>query len=97
LEAADVGLGDHAGAEGVAQVVEAQLAEAGGNQGDLVAAAQRGGVEVVAALAGEDEVVIADSVLPAAKLRQRRRDVGRERHRTNLAGLGSRQMAVVEG
>jgi VIT1/CCC1 family predicted Fe2+/Mn2+ transporter len=44
-------------AEGVAQVVEAQRPDAGALEGVLVAAAQRGVVEVLAALTGEDEIV----------------------------------------
>jgi hypothetical protein len=39
LDAADIGLGDDAGAEGVAEVVEAESAEAGAIEGVLVAAA----------------------------------------------------------
>ena len=96
LDAADVGLGDHPGAERVAQVVEAQRAQTGARQGRLVAAAQRRRVEVVATLAGEDDVVIANPVLPATEMRQPRGDVGREGHRADLAGLGRGPVAVVE-
>jgi hypothetical protein len=58
LDAEDVGLGDHAGAEGVAQVVEAQRAQAGGGQSVHVAAAQCRAVDVAAQLADEDQIVV---------------------------------------
>jgi hypothetical protein len=51
LDSADVGLGDHAGAEGVAEVVEAKLAEVGALERGVVAAAQGAAIEVVAGLA----------------------------------------------
>lgn len=57
FDAKDVGLGDGAGAEGVAEVVEAEGPETGSVEGELVAAAKRRAVEVAAVLAEEDEGV----------------------------------------
>ena len=58
LDAANVGLGDDAGAEGVAQVVEAEAAQPGAIEGVLVAAAERATVEEGAGAADEDEIVV---------------------------------------
>src|SRR4051794_24158517 len=51
LNSANVGLADHAGAEGVAQVVEAELAETASFERRVVAASKGAAVEVAAALA----------------------------------------------
>ena len=66
LDATDVGFADHPGAEGVAKVVEAQLAQPGALEGGDVAAVQGGRVEVAAGYADEDLVVVTGEVLARA-------------------------------
>jgi hypothetical protein len=56
LHPADVRLGDHPGAAGVPQVVEAQSAEAGSLKSVLIAFAARVAVERDAQLTREDEL-----------------------------------------
>jgi hypothetical protein len=53
----------------VAEVVEAELAEARSFEGRVVATSQRAAVEVAAARPDEDQIVVAGSVLSLAELR----------------------------
>ena len=71
LDLADVGLGDHAGAERVAEVVEAQRPERGARERRLVAAGERRAVEVAAGDAREDEVVVAGPALAVGEAGER--------------------------
>ena len=69
LDAADVGLGDHARPERVAQVVKAQRPKPA-RPAPPVAAPQRRAVEVAAELAGEHQIVVAGRKLALAELRE---------------------------
>jgi hypothetical protein len=71
LHTADIGLGDHASPERVAQIVEAERAETGVSESRFEATAERRAVEVAAGHADEDQVVVPHPVLPATELRQR--------------------------
>jgi hypothetical protein len=71
--------------------------QSGHGQGNLVPAAQRRSVQVGAGFAGEHQVIIAGPVLAIGEPRQRRRDVLRQRHRTNLARLRGRKRAAGPG
>ena len=85
LDAADVGLGDHSRPEGVAKVVEAELALAGALQRRVVAAPQTGAIEVGTRDPDEDEIIVAGEELAIAEVGQRRGDIRRHRHRADLA------------
>lgn len=93
LNSADVGFGDHARAEFVAEVVEAEGPKTGGGEGVLVAPAQRGAVNAATADAGEDQVIVAGEQIAATE-RNRGRGVGRQRDRSHLARLRRRQRAA---
>lgn len=76
LHTVDIGLGDHASAEGVAKVVEAELADGCALEGGVVAPAKRAAIEVAPGLADEDEIFIARPAASLAELRKRFSDVG---------------------
>jgi hypothetical protein len=69
LDAPDIGLGDHAGAERVSQVVEAQPPQIGVLEGLEVSAGQRPRVDVATPVADEDEVVVSGAVFAIANTR----------------------------
>src|SRR4051812_34396783 len=81
-------------AEGVAQVVEAQISEARAAERELVAAIARGGVEVAAGRAGEDKVVIARPPRPAGEAGERGGDVGSHGDGADAAGLRRGDVAL---
>jgi hypothetical protein len=90
LHAADVGLPDHARAEGVAQVVEAQWPQPRRLDRGVVAPAQRRAVDVAAELADEDQVVVVGGMPTVPEPCQRGRDLGCHWHRPHLAAPGRR-------
>jgi hypothetical protein len=94
LNAADVGLGDHPRAEGMAKVMEAQRPQSRRLDGRVVAPAERRAVDVAAELADEDKVVVLSRGPALPELGQGRRDPGRHRHRSDLAALRRGQGAV---
>jgi hypothetical protein len=69
LYAPDIGLGDHACAERVSQVVEAQPPQIGVLQGLDVSARKRPRVDVATPVADEDEVVVSGAVFAIAETR----------------------------
>jgi hypothetical protein len=73
---ARVGGADRVGAEGVAEVVEAQLAEAGFLEGGLAAVAKLVAGEVAALGSAEDKVVVGRVVLAFVQLGRHRGDDG---------------------
>jgi hypothetical protein len=77
----------------VAQVVEAQLAQAGTCERRLVAAPQRGAVKEAADAAEEDEVVVVRREPTLAEPREHTPRVRRERDGPDLARLGRREVA----
>jgi hypothetical protein len=65
----DVGFADHARAERVSEIVEAQRSQAGCAQRSAVAAQQRRRVEVTAEVSDEDEIVRSNEALPLPESR----------------------------
>jgi hypothetical protein len=76
----------------VTQVVEAQPTESRPGQRLAVAAPQGRAVEMAAALAGQDEIVLRGQLVTLAEQRQRSGDLRRQRHRADLAALGRGQV-----
>ncbi len=83
-------------AEGVAQVVEAQRSQAGSLERCGVAAPECGAVEVVAELAGEDQVLVFDPVLAVAQDHELVRDLRRHGNRADPARLRGAEVTVDE-